>query len=664
MTHSLQVRIALSFLVFSALILGHGHTVIGQETAQQQENQQAPSVVDPDEPQEKDESKSAADDASAVQEDEPEKSEAKTDEPEDDKLAGREDLDEAFRLKIGVTSLRDLDKVADKCESAIEKGLSSDSEEQAKELWASALISHARQLNRQIRPNGVLDSRWRVYRSQAISRLNKAIELRPGQIDGLILLARLHVMDSGDRDVALESIEKAIAQISDNNAKLSEALFIRASLAVDEKSQIADLTQAVKIDPQNADALMARASYFLGKENSKEALGDFKKLLAIEKGNLDRHKAIARLMRERRMFKESAEVLSWAVEAEEENEELRILRGQAYFSAEEDDKALEDFNKALEINRQNTDALSFRARVFLFQEKYEEALTDANELMQQEPDSPEGLALRSMIHRTQDKLDEAIKDTEGLLEMDEGNLDYMFDLALLHNANEAPSIAIPLFDRIIDSIAEDAAKTQILRSRADAYLSIGQHQKAIDDYELAIELLEDNSGSRIDGMDEEREKGMKAGLLNNLAWVLSTSPDEEVRDGKRSIELATEASELTDYKAAFILSTLASGYAEEGDFETARKWATKAVELAESEEQREGLKEELEFYKQDKAWRELEQVEKDKKEREKKEKESGDDEDEEGDDKDDGHDEKDEDKKGHDKDDDDKDDDDDKKDKS
>ncbi len=50
--------------------------------------------------------------------------------------------------------------------------------------------------------------------------------------------------------------------------------------------------------------------------------------------------------------------------------------------------------------------------------------------------------------------------------------------------------------------------------------------------------------------------------------------------------------ELTDYKAAHILSTLAAAYAETGDFEKAREWSGKAVELgtAENNEQLDQLK--------------------------------------------------------------------------
>ncbi len=615
-------------ICLSAIFIAAG-TAIAQEeepaegsqknSAVAESEQEEPAEQDSDagKKDEKDE-KASPDDAQDDKDDEAD-DKAEADDKDDDKQDGQEDLDKAFQLKITASSTRDLDEVADLCESAIEKGLKKESEEQAKELWAVVLLSHAKQLDRRIMTNGRLNTRWRWLRSQAISRLDKVVEIRPTRISALILLARLHSMESGDRGVALEAIEKAIAQIKDDNQKLSQALFIRASLAEDETTRIADLTQAVKIDPQNADALMARASYFLAKEDSEEAMTDFKKLLAIEKDSTDRHQLIAQVLRDNHgMFKESAEVLTWAIEIDGENDELFVRRGQAFFSAEDDDKALADFNKALDINRQNTTALSFRSRVYMFQEKYEEALNDANELIQQKPDSPEGLSLRSLIHRSQTMLSEAIEDTRGLLEKDPDNLDYKFDLAILLNANEQPSKAIPIFDQIIDIIQIDAPKTQILRNRGDAYLSLGEHQKAIDDYELALELIEENSGSKLDGMSDERETDMKAGLLNNLAWVLSTSTKEEVRDGNRAVELATEASELTDYKQAFILSTLASGYAENGDFETARKWAAKAVELSESDEQREGIQDELERYKENKAWREIENVEAEKKEEDQK----------------------------------------------
>ena len=93
-------------------------------------------------------------------------------------------------------------------------------------------------------------------------------------------------------------------------------------------------------------------------------------------------------------------------------------------------------------------------------------------------------------------------------------------------------------------------------------LSVGKHAEAVKDYEEALKIDPEDTG-----------------VLNNLAWVLATSPDDPVRNADRSIELGTKACELTKYQKPHILSTLAAGYAEKGDWETAKKWSAKAVEM-------------------------------------------------------------------------------------
>ena len=135
---------------------------------------------------------------------------------------------------------------------------------------------------------------------------------------------------------------------------------------------------------------------------------------------------------------------------------------------------------------------------------------------------------------------------------------------------------------------------------------------------------------------------------------------DRVRDGERAIELATTAAELTDFKKAFIISTLASGYAEVGEFEKAREWSKKALELNRAEleavkndeaiedeedrealvkiqnEQFESLKKELASYEMEKPWRERQTSEKEAAATEEKDDEDEDDKDDEDeDDKDD-----------------------------
>ena len=132
---------------------------------------------------------------------------------------------------------------------------------------------------------------------------------------------------------------------------------------------------------------------------------------------------------------------------------------------------------------------------------------------------------------------------------------------------------------------------ELIRSLADMELLFGHWQNAIDLYEKLITIDPKDSGA-----------------LNNYSWLLSTCPDEAFRNGERALEMAKTASEETFYKQPHILSTLAAAYAELGDFETARSWSQKAVELGEKtqHESLDSLKKELEPYKENKPWREEE----------------------------------------------------------
>ena len=70
-------------------------------------------------------------------------------------------------------------------------------------------------------------------------------------------------------------------------------------------------------------------------------------------------------------------------------------------------------------------------------------------------------------------------------------------------------------------------------------------------------------------------------VLNNVAWILTSSDDPAIRDVSRAIDLAKQACDLTNYRLAPLLDTLAASFASAGRFDDAIRTMQQAIELAE-----------------------------------------------------------------------------------
>ncbi len=96
-----------------------------------------------------------------------------------------------------------------------------------------------------------------------------------------------------------------------------------------------------------------------------------------------------------------------------------------------------------------------------------------------------------------------------------------------------------------------------------------------------------------------------ADALAGLAWIWSTCPKAELRDGKKAVEYAEKACQLTEYKEATFLDTLAAAYAENGQFDDAVKTQKTALKSPDDfpKKELEKAKLRLKLYMQGKPYR-------------------------------------------------------------
>ncbi len=132
--------------------------------------------------------------------------------------------------------------------------------------------------------------------------------------------------------------------------------------------------------------------------------------------------------------------------------------------------------------------------------------------------------------------------------------------------------------------------------RGVAYKAKGDLTKAIENFDSGIAIQPkdpglyvyrgavfaqrgDPSAARSDFDKVSSLFSNKPRMFNTYGWALATSPISAYRDGPAAIKYATRACDLTSWKRAGVLDTLAAAYAENGKFDDAVKWQMSAVEL-------------------------------------------------------------------------------------
>jgi tetratricopeptide (TPR) repeat protein len=551
---------------------------------------------------------------------------------------GQADLDKATQQKLGAQNADELTEVIQLCESALKKGLDKNNTAFANDLMASALVqrgglsaskAYHGVLGLGVRENGATADSWKTYRSEALADLEKGVKLSPKQPQAQFEIAKLNLLPEGDQAKAMEALNKTIALADDDANLRAEALVRRALLRSNPQERLADLNEAVRTLPGNAGVLRSRALVLADAGKWDESMADFDKAIAADPKQALTSQLKAEVLRKRGLTQARAEkwdaaladfdkaiaadpkqvtsyqmkalvliqlqkvaealaVLEKAHTIAPENIELLLDKGKLYIGQSNYKAAAEEMTRALAIDGSNLPILELRAALYAQLGEKAKALTDVEKILTIKPGDPKTMRMRALLLADLGKGDAAVEELQNLHKANPEDSSTMLLLGMVYMNMKKFDKAIEAYSAVLADHPDDV---DAMRGRADAYLNAGRRTDAMPDYEQALKLQPHD-----------------VSLLNNFAWLLATAPEDKLRDGHRAVVLAKDACRQTDYKADYILSTLAAAYAETGDFDSARKYAAQAVEAKPSENaepnRKDELKKELESYKANKPWRE------------------------------------------------------------
>ncbi len=501
--------------------------------------------------------------------------------------AGQADLDKATELRLKAKKLSDLEEVIRLCRSALEKGLDEAGAEYAKTMLASTLIQRGAAMAKAILETPFTPG-WDSFRKSALNDLETAVAILPNQAEALVFIARLHLLPGGDLKRAAKALDDALAAADVEAPTRAMAFRLRAALQEDPQKQLADLNEALRLAPENVEALRERGLAYVELGQLDRALADFDAALKLAPEHIPTYIAKALVLSKQEKYEAALAVLAEARKIEPQSAELWVQQARIHVLQKKFDEAIRDLDEALKEAPDKTVVRLLRAEVFQEMDQFDKALAEVEQVLKEEPGLRLAVRYRAVLLAELKRSEEAVELMEDWVRRHPDDEEGRLQLASLYVSDNRPRRAIELYTEILQKNPENPAA---LRGRGDAYLNIGKHAEAIADYERALKLRPNDSG-----------------LLNNFAWVLATSPVDSLRNGKRALEMALKACELTQYKEAHILSTLGAAYAELGDFETAKKWSAKAIELGRAD-QKDQLRKELESYEQRKPFRELIQTE-------------------------------------------------------
>jgi tetratricopeptide (TPR) repeat protein len=502
-----------------------------------------------------------------------------------DEPKGQADLDKAFELQLSAEKFTDLGEVAAYCRSALKKGLDDDNVKFAKQLLASTLYQRGEMLAKTVLEATRPDPQLPQIRLTALSELEEALQNEPELPAAQMLIARLQLVRGGDSKRAREGLDAVIKSAKSEAADRAKAHMYRSAIDADSKERMADLDKSIELNPEEPQAWRMRAALKLSLDKPAEAVKDFDEAIKLDPKHAATHEARGLAMAAQKNWDEAKKSLSRATELAPSSAAALLQRGRVSLIMNDHKAAIADAEAALKLVPNLPSALLLRSHARNAAGDKDEALADVEQVLKEFPDAADALRTRAMLRLESGKNDDAVADLEKLHVVEPDDRGVTLQLAVLYNGRKQSKRAIELTTEVIKAAADN---WQAMRVRADAYLNEGKQKEALADYDAALKLAPKDTG-----------------ILNNLAWLLATSPDEKLRDAKRSIELAEQACQITSYKEAHILSTLAAGYAEKGDFDTAKKWSKKALETADTDDEKKALGKELKSYEDGKPWREL-----------------------------------------------------------
>jgi tetratricopeptide (TPR) repeat protein len=321
---------------------------------------------------------------------------------------------------------------------------------------------------------------------------------------------------------------------------------------------IRDYTEALRIDPSLSFCYSERGALYDNKGERDKAFSDYSEAIRLDPND---NRALFRrglIDMQRKDWDKAIADFSETIRTWPSSATAYLNRGMAYSHKNDFDRALASVEAALQFRPRYAAAYVERGYIYTRKHELEKAMADFAEAIREDPKDGPAYRTRGFAFNHSKHWPEAITDFRKALELDSKDAAALEGRAYAYSQMHDQDHAIADFTEVMRIKKSPDAYTQ----RAAAYSGKGDYARALADLREAVKLAPNDSGA-----------------LNNLAWLLATCPDRSTRDGNEAVVNATKACEMSHWKNAYVIDTLAAASAETGNFDAAIAYEDQALHV-------------------------------------------------------------------------------------
>ncbi len=243
--------------------------------------------------------------------------------------------------------------------------------------------------------------------------------------------------------------------------------------------------EAIKLNPNDADAYNGRGATYVNLKNYKQAIVDYNKAIKLNPKYARLYYNRGIVYSDLKQYDKAIADYSKAIKLNPYYYWAYNNRGITYNALQQYDKAISDYTKAIQIMPNDFGAYHNRGKVYYNLEQYDKAISDFNKAVELNPKFFQAYNSRGVVYGDLMQYDKAISDFNKAIELNQNFYLSYYNRGYSYYKLDEYNKAISDFNKTIELESNYA---RAYKNRGRCYQALGENEKTNADFAKAKEL--------------------------------------------------------------------------------------------------------------------------------------------------------------------------------